>query len=91
MDSKTVMDILKEEMDSDELCHRVNAIHRINLVAAAIGANEVKETLIPYIKELMEKEEDEVLYAIAGEIIKFHDILGKEKSILIDLLKRLAG
>jgi len=36
------MEILKEELDSYELYHRVNAIHRINIVATILGADGIK-------------------------------------------------
>ena len=36
------MDILKEEMDSDEISLRVNAIHRTKVIASLIGFDGIK-------------------------------------------------
>lgn len=70
------MDILKEEMENDELHHRVNAIHRIKLIATILGPEGTKNQLIPYLENLMKKEEDEVLFAIAEELFNLASILG---------------
>ena len=36
-------------MDSDEIYLRVNAIHRLKIVAAVIGPEKVKNDLLPFI------------------------------------------
>ena len=36
------MDVLKEEMENDELQYRVNAIHRIKLIATILGVEGTK-------------------------------------------------
>ena len=62
------MELLKEEMESDEIYLRVNAIHRVKIVAEVIGTEQIKSQLLPYLEKLIAKEEDEVLFAIAEEI-----------------------
>ena len=36
------MDVLKEEMENDELQYRVNAIHRIMLISTILGVEGTK-------------------------------------------------
>ena len=40
--SESPMDLLKEEMESDEISLRVNAIHRTKIIAALIGFDGIK-------------------------------------------------
>jgi len=43
------LEVLKEEMENDELHYRVNAIHRIKLIATILGVEGTKNQLLPYI------------------------------------------
>jgi len=49
MDTANPLDILKEEMDNEEISLRVNAIHRIRIVAVLLPNDKIKSQLIPYI------------------------------------------
>lgn len=42
MDSANPIDVLKEEMDNEEVSMRVNAIHRLRIVATLIGSDKIK-------------------------------------------------
>jgi hypothetical protein len=42
------MEFLKDEMSSDQIAIRVNAIHRSPIIAALIGEKSVDKELIPY-------------------------------------------
>lgn len=42
------LDFLKEEMESDQIAVRVNAIHRTQIVASLIGDKAIEKELIPY-------------------------------------------
>jgi len=42
------LDFLKEEMNSDQLSDRVNAIYRTVTVATVMGPDKIKKDLIPY-------------------------------------------
>lgn len=39
--------LFKEEMSSDEITYKVNAIHRLTMVVMAIEKQQIYETLIP--------------------------------------------
>lgn len=49
MDSFNPLDVLREEMENEEVALRVNAIHRMRLVATLLPADKIKSQLIPYI------------------------------------------
>ncbi len=42
------LEFLKEEMESDQIAIRVNAIHRTQIVASLIGDKAIEKELIPY-------------------------------------------
>jgi len=44
------LEFLKEEMESDEISVRVNAVHRISVVAALLGVDAFKNFLFPFIE-----------------------------------------
>jgi serine/threonine-protein phosphatase 2A regulatory subunit A len=43
-------DLLKEEMDNDEVAVRVNAIHRLKTVVTVMGSESFKSQILPYIE-----------------------------------------
>lgn len=43
------LDFLKEEMESDQISVRVNAMSRTPIIAALIGNSSVEKDLIPYL------------------------------------------
>ena len=43
------LEMLREEMESDDLAIRVNAIHRAKIVACAMTPETVRSQLIPYL------------------------------------------
>ena len=53
MSDSNPFELLKEEMESDELFLRVNAIHRIKIVCEVIGTDQIKSQLIPYLDKLI--------------------------------------
>ena len=77
-------------MVNEEIHLRVNAIHRLTTVIYSIGNEATVSKLIPYLTELIDQEDDEVLYAIAEEIGKIFEIL-TDKTVFLPLLEKLAG
>ncbi|KAL4433336.1 hypothetical protein ABPG74_017440 [Tetrahymena malaccensis] len=84
-------DLLREEMESDETHLRVNAIHRLKIVATLMGSEQIKTVLLPYIDHLIKKEEDEVLFAIAEEIECLATLLPGNQTVLLPNLEQLAS
>ena len=44
------LQLLKEEMQTEEIHLKVNAIHRLRTVILSIGINETNTQLIPYLE-----------------------------------------
>jgi serine/threonine-protein phosphatase 2A regulatory subunit A len=81
--------LLKAEMTNEEIHVKVNAIHRLKTVILSIGQDDTISQLIPYIKELINSEDDEVLFAIAEELGKVF-LLINDKTVFLPLLEDLA-
>ncbi len=62
------LSLLQEEMKNEEIHLKVNAVHRLKTVILSIGESRTVNELIPYLRELVKFEDDEVLFAIAEEI-----------------------
>jgi serine/threonine-protein phosphatase 2A regulatory subunit A len=75
-------------MQTEEVHLKVNAIHRLKTVIAAIGIESTVNDLIPYLDLLVDKEEDEVLFAIAEELGKVWEMI-QNKTVFIPILERL--
>jgi serine/threonine-protein phosphatase 2A regulatory subunit A len=87
--SDSPLDLLKEEMNNDEIYIRVNAIHRIPIVATIIGKDAVRAQLLPYLTTLL-GENEEVLFSLAHEFGNLSEFLGGSLSLLIQPLEQLA-
>lgn len=68
MASDNVLEFWKEELESDQVSVRANAIHRTPIVAALIGEKAVEKEIIPYFESLIAKEDDEVIFGIAKQL-----------------------
>ena len=91
-ESVAVMDaliLLKEEMRNNEIENQINAIHRLKTVILSIGANKMNTELVPYLQELIQEEDDELLYAIAEEL-GVTGGLCQDKTTFLPLLESLA-
>jgi len=85
------IEFLKEEMESDEIAFRVNAIHRLKTIVTLVGGEQFKNQLLPYLESLIKKEDDEVLFAIADELGNISNLLFGGYTILIPALETLAS
>lgn len=83
------LSLLKEEMSTDEIHLKVNAIHRLKTVIMSIGPQESTAQLIPYLNSLIEDQDDEVLFAIAEELGMCFDIMQDDKTAFLPLLEKL--
>ena len=83
------LDLLKEEMNQDETYIRVNAIHRLPVVATILGKDAVRTQLLPYLTTLL-NESEEVLFALANEMGNLSNFLQGSLSLLIQPLETLA-
>ena len=81
--------LLKQEMQCEEVNIKVNAIHRLKTIIMSLELNDVTNQLIPYLKELISTEDDEVLFAIAEELGKVFDLL-TDRTLFLSLLEDLS-
>ncbi|CAK61709.1 unnamed protein product (macronuclear) [Paramecium tetraurelia] len=89
--SENPFEVLKEDMENEEVYLKVNAMHRVRVVATLLGSDKIKSQLIPYFETLLKKEDDEVLFALAEELGTIAQIIPNQSSCLLALLEQLAG
>lgn len=53
MGDSNPMDLLKEEMLSDQLSVRINAVHRLPIVAAIMKGDQIVNDLLPYLESIV--------------------------------------
>lgn len=82
------LELLQEEMKTDEVHLKVNAIHRMKTVILSIGIELTKTNLIEYLESLIKTEDDEVLFAIAEELGNVWE-LNPDKTLFLSLLETL--
>ncbi len=73
-----------DELRSEDVQLRLNAIHSIPTIALALGTDRAREELIPFLQDSVD-DEDEVLLALAEELGKQFEqyIGGKEHAHLV--------
>ena len=52
MDDFNALDLLKEEMETEEIHLKVNVIHRLKTIILAIGVEDTIKKLIPYLESM---------------------------------------
>lgn len=50
MDDINAIELLKEEMATEEIYLKVNAIHRLKVVVLCLGPNDTASVLLPYLE-----------------------------------------
>ena len=50
MNADKPIEFLRDEMESDQLAVRVNAVHRSPVIAALIGEKAVEKELVPFLE-----------------------------------------
>lgn len=90
MSKKSPMDLLKEEMQSNQMSVRINAIHRVSLVATVIGDAGVKNELLPYLDKLVDTEDDEILFSISNQLGSLFPTYTKHFEPMVKTLEKLA-
>ncbi|KAI0312618.1 ARM repeat-containing protein [Amylostereum chailletii] len=68
--------LLMDELRSEDVQLRLNAIHRVSTIALALGPDRARDELIPFLQDSVD-DEDEVLLALAEELGKnFEEYIG---------------
>lgn len=50
MEDINALDLLKEELETEEIHLKVNAIHRLKTVVLALGIDETLKKVVPYLE-----------------------------------------
>lgn len=85
--------ILMDELRSEDVQLRLNAIHRISTIALALGPERAREELIPFLQDSVD-DEDEVLLALAEELGRnFEEYIGgpEHAHLLLGPLENLSA
>lgn len=84
--------ILIDELKSEDVVLRLNAIRRLSTIALALGDERTREELVPFLMESLD-DEDEVLLALAEELGNFTEYVGGPTwaHILLNPLENLAA
>ncbi|CAD8185440.1 unnamed protein product [Paramecium octaurelia] len=88
--SENPFEVFKEDMENEEVYLRVNAMHRVGIICTLIGVDQIKSQLLPYLDSLLNKDDDEVLFAMAEELGNIAEIIPNYSSCLLNLLEKLA-
>ena len=65
-----------DELRSEDVQLRLNAIHRISTIALALGPERARDELIPFLQDSVD-DDDEVLLALAEELGRdFEEYIG---------------
>jgi len=56
MEEVNPIELLREELEADEIHLKVNAIHRLRTVMLSLSVEENKTELFPYIHQLIDSE-----------------------------------
>lgn len=85
--------ILMDELRSEDVQLRLNAIHSIPTIALALGPERARDELVPFLQDSID-DEDEVLLALAEELGRnFEEYIGggEYAHILLGPLENLAA
>ena len=86
--SDNPLNLLKEELENDDIQIKVNAIHRFPVIMAVFPPEKIISEFIPYIQKIIPTEEDEVLLAISEELPHFKTYLdGKQMTAVLPLFQ----
>jgi serine/threonine-protein phosphatase 2A regulatory subunit A len=81
-----------DELRSEDVQLRLNAIRRVSTIALALGPDRAREELIPFLQDSV--DEDEVLLALADELGKnFEEYIGGKEyaHVLLGPLENLSA
>ncbi|KAH7911197.1 armadillo-type protein [Hygrophoropsis aurantiaca] len=93
MEDITPIAVLMDELRSEDVQLRLNAIHSIPTIALALGSDRAREELVPFLQDSVD-DEDEVLLALAEELGRnFEEYIGGKQyaHVLLGPLENLSA
>lgn len=82
-----------DELRSEDVTLRLNAVHRISTIALALGPDRTRQELVPFLLESLD-DDDEILLALAEELgLNFVEYVGGDQHahLLLPVLEHLAA
>lgn len=85
--------LLMDELKHDDIANRVEAMQKLDTIAAALGPERTRDELIPFLTEVAQDDEDEVFAVLADALGKFTPYIGgvQYATILLPALEILAS
>lgn len=85
--------VLIDELRHDDIQVRVEAMSRLTTIARALGEERTRTELVPFLEEVVQEDEDEILAVLAEELAKFVPLVGgpEYQHVLIPVLFRLSA
>lgn len=85
--------LLMDELKHDDIANRVEAMQKLDTIAAALGPERTRDELIPFLTEVAQDDEDEVFAVLADALGKFTPCIGgvQYATILLPALEILAS
>ena len=77
------LELLKEELDNDDIQIKVNGVHRLPIILALLSKDKIVSEVIPFIQKILPSEEDEVLLAFSEEMGNFKNFIDDRQIIHI--------
>ena len=74
-----------EDLKSEEVKRRLVAVRHLVDIARAFGPEKTKQTLLPFLKEY-EDDEEEIMMELASQIYQISKVLGEKDAALPDLI-----
>lgn len=74
-------------MNSEDSEIKIKTCHRMKLVIKSISEDRVRKELLPFIEDLIDRDEEEVLHALAEEVEKCWNLL-KNKTLFLPILEK---
>ncbi|ODV94657.1 hypothetical protein PACTADRAFT_43876 [Pachysolen tannophilus NRRL Y-2460] len=68
--------LLMDELKHDDVGSRVQAMKRLDTIALALNPERTRSELLPFLQDVVQDDEDEVITVIAEELAKFVQYVG---------------
>ena len=75
MDDDSILSLI-DELKAEDHNTRLHAINSLHIIAVAIGEEKTRTELIPYMNDLLDDENEEVLLAIATKLDELSKYIG---------------
>lgn len=84
--------LLMDELKHDEFALRISAMKKLQLIAAALRQERCRDELIPFLEDVTQEDEDEVLTVLAEELANLVPYIGgpEYSHLLIPSLETLS-